>query len=195
MENTNGLSIPNAYARVRAMNPKKFALWLFIISVTMIFASLTSAYIVKKSEGNWLIFQFPVSFIYTSIIIVVSSISMHIAYLGAKRNYLLALRGALIATAVLAISFTIGQFLSWNELVAQDVFFVGNPAGSFIYIFTGLHVAHLAGGLIYLIIVLFSSFKYKVHSKSLLTIEMCATYWHFLGGLWLYLYVFLILNN
>lgn len=177
------------------MNPKKFALWLFILSVTMIFASLTSAYIVKKSEGNWLIFQFPISFIYTSVIIVLSSITMHVAYLGAKKNNLLAVRIGLIITAVLAIAFSVGQYLSWNELVAQDVFFVGNPAGSFIYIFTGLHVAHLVGGLIYLTIVLASSYRYQVHSKNLLSIEMCATYWHFLGGLWLYLYVFLTLNN
>ena len=187
--------MPNTLARVRSMNPKKFALWLFIISVTMIFASLTSAYVVKKAEGNWLIFQFPVSFVYTSILIVLSSVSMHFAYLSAKRNNISNIRIGLVISALLAIAFAVGQYMSWSELVAQDVFFVGNPAGSFIYVFTGLHVAHLVGGLVYLFIVLSSSFKYKVHSKKLLSIEMCATYWHFLGGLWLYLYIFLMLNN
>ena len=195
MENSRELTMPNTFARVRSMNPKKFALWLFLLSVAMIFASLTSAYIVKKSEGNWLIFQFPISFIYTSIIIVISSITMHYAYLSAKRDNLIGNRIGLVLSALLAIAFTVGQYLSWGELVNQDVFFVGNPAGSFIYVFTGLHVAHLIGGLIFLVIVLIRSFKYQVHSKNLLSMEMCATYWHFLGGLWLYLYIFLIFNN
>lgn len=180
---------------VRSMNPKKFAMWLFILSVMMIFASLTSAYIVKKAEGDWLIFDFPRLFVYTSVIIVLSSISMHFSYISAKRNNLLKIRIGLVITAILAVIFVIGQYLSWGELVDQGVFFVGNPAGSFIYIFTGLHAAHLLGGMVFLGIVLFRAFKYRVHSKNMLSIEMCTTYWHFLGGLWLYLYLFLIANN
>ena len=120
---------------------------------------------------------------------------MHWAYVSARSNHLLQLRLSLFLTGGLAIAFMIGQYMSWGELVGQDVFFVGNPAGSFIYIFTGLHVAHLVGGVIFLFVVLFRSFKYRVHSKSMLSIELCTTYWHFLGGLWLYLYIFLILNN
>ncbi|MEP0367586.1 MAG: cytochrome c oxidase subunit 3 [Cyclobacteriaceae bacterium] len=180
---------------VRSMHPKKFAMWLFIISVTMIFASLTSAYIVKKAEGNWALVEFPSMFAVTSIIIVLSSLSIHFAYISAKRNNLLNIRLGLVVTGLLAIAFTVGQYMSWGQLVNQEVFFVGNPSGSFIYVFTGLHVAHLIGGLIFLSVVLYNSFKYKVHSKSLAQMEMCITYWHFLGGLWLYLYLFLILNN
>ena len=180
---------------VRSMNPKKFAMWLFILSITMIFASLTSAYIVKKAEGDWLIFEFPELFVYTSIVIVLSSISMHFSYLSAKRDNLFNIRLGLVITGILAILFVIGQYLSWNELVEQGIYFVGNPAGSFIYIFTGLHAAHLIGGVVFLGIVLYRAFKYRVHSKNMLSIEMCTTYWHFLGGLWLYLYLFLITNN
>jgi cytochrome c oxidase subunit 3 len=181
--------------RVRSMHPKKFAMWLFIISVTMIFASLTSAYIVKKAEGDWLIVNFPSLFNVTSVLIVLSSISMHFSYIAAKRNNLTSIRIGLVITGLLAIGFVIGQYMSWTQLVNQDVFFVGNAAGSFIYIFTGLHALHLIGGVIFLAIVLVNAFKYKVHSKSMAQIEMCTTYWHFLGGLWLYLYLFLILNN
>ncbi len=180
---------------VRSMHPLKFAMWLFIITVTMIFASMTSAYIVKKAEGDWLIIQFPELFKLTSVLIVVSSLSLHYAYISAKRNNLFHIRLGLIVTAVLAISFGVGQYMSWSELVEQGVYFVGNPAGSFIYVFTGLHVLHLVGGLIFLLVVIVKTFKYQVHSKSLVSLEICATYWHFLGGLWLYLYVFLIVNN
>jgi cytochrome c oxidase subunit 3 len=187
--------IPLGKVRVRSMNPKKFAMWLFMISVTMIFASLTSAYIVKKAEGNWSLIEFPSMFAVTSVLIVLSSLTIHFAYVSAKRNNLLNIRIGLVVTGILAILFTLGQYMSWGQLVDQEVFFVGNPAGSFIYVFTGLHAAHLVGGLIFLVVVLYNSFKYKVHSKSLSQMEMCITYWHFLGGLWLYLYLFLILNN
>lgn len=180
---------------VRSMHPQKFALWLFIISVVMIFAAMTSAYIVKKSEGNWLVFEFPAFFQLTSLLIVLSSGAMHMAYRAAKTNHLLGIRLWLVVTGGLAVLFTIGQYLAWGQLIDQNVFFVGNPAGSFIYVFTGLHAAHLFGGMVFLFIVLYRSFHYQVHSKSLVSIEMCATYWHFLGGLWLYLYLFLILNN
>ncbi|MFY0600485.1 MAG: cytochrome c oxidase subunit 3 [Cyclobacteriaceae bacterium] len=187
--------IPIGNTRVRSMNPKKFGLWLFMISVVMIFASLTSAYVVKKATGNWSLIEFPSLFNVTSVLIVLSSLSIHFSYLSAKKNNLLNIRIGLVVTGLLAISFTIGQYLSWGQLVDQQVFFVGNASGSFIYVFTGLHVAHLFGGLIFLAVVLYNSFKYRVHSKSLAQIEMCVTYWHFLGGLWLYLYLFLVLNN
>jgi cytochrome c oxidase subunit 3 len=183
------------HLRVRSMNPQKFALWLFIISITMIFASLTSAYVVKKSSGDWIIFQFPELFKLTTVFIILSSFTMHFAYLAAKKNNLFQIRLGIVLTTLLAAAFTIGQYLSWGELVQQDIYFVGNPAGSFIYIFTGLHVLHLLGGVVFLGIVLIRAFKYRVHSKNLLSIEMCTTYWHFLGGLWLYLYLFLIANN
>lgn len=181
--------------KVRSMNPKKFGLWLFMLSVLMIFASLTSAYIVKKAEGDWLVITFPELFKLTSVLIILSSISMHFSYVASKKNNIKNIRIGLAITGLLALAFSVGQYLSWGELVDQGVFFVGNPAGSFIYVLTGLHVAHLFGGLIFLIIVLKQAFSYQVHSKNLLSIELCATYWHFLGGLWLYLYIFLILNN
>ncbi|MGL1885665.1 MAG: cytochrome c oxidase subunit 3 [Reichenbachiella sp.] len=177
------------------MHPKKFALWIFLVSIVMMFAALTSAYVVKQSSGVWLYFELPQMFTVTSVIVVVSSICMHVAYLQAKKNSVKALRLWLGATVVTGASFLIGQWLAWQELIAEGVFFVGNPAGSFVYVLSGVHGFHLISGLIFLIVVAFAAFKYKVHSKSLVQIEMCATYWHFLGGLWLYLYLFLTLNH
>lgn len=187
--------IPVGNVRVRSMHPKKFAMWLFIITVTMIFVSLSSAYIVKRAEGNWPLIEFPSLFNVTTVLIVLSSVTMQLAYFFAKKNNLFWLRLNLILSGLLASGFVIGQYLSWSQLVSQDVYFVGNPAGSFIYVFTGLHALHLIGGVVFLAIVLVNAFRYKVHSKSLAQIEMCLTYWHYLGGLWLYLYLFLILNN
>lgn len=178
-----------------SMHPKKFALWLFIVSVVMIFAGMTSAYIVRQSEGNWLEFDLPNVFWYTSGIIALSSLSIHWSYLAAKKDDFNSLKLGLIITTLLGISFLIGQWYSWVALVEQDVYFVGNPAGSFMYVFTGLHAFHLISGVIFLIIVLISSLRNRIHSQNLPQLEMCVTYWHFLGGLWLYLFMFLLLNH
>ena len=178
-----------------SMHPKKFALWLFIVTVVMIFAALTSAYIVRQSEGNWLEFSLPQSLYITSGIIFLSSVSMQWAYAAARKDNLNSLRVGMLITAVLGIAFLVGQLLSWEDLVAMDVYFVGNPAGSFIYVLTGLHAVHLVSGVIFLILVTINVFRYKVHSKNMDQLEMCATYWHFLDGLWLYLFLFLLLNH
>jgi cytochrome c oxidase subunit 3 len=178
-----------------AMNPKKFALWLFIVTVVMIFAALTSAYIVRQAEGNWFVFDLPELFWINTGIILVSSATMHWAYLAAKRDNLETVKTATIITTVLGLSFLVGQYLAWGTLVANKVYFVGNPSGSFVYVLSGLHGLHIVGGVVFLLILLNSTWKYKVHSKNLIQIEMCATYWHFLGGLWLYLFVFLLLNR
>ncbi len=178
-----------------AMHPKKFALWLFMVTVVMIFAALTSAYIVRQSEGNWLQYDLPEIFWYTSGIIVLSSITLHWAYISARRDNISQLRIGMLLTTFLGFAFLVGQWYSWVALVDRDVFFVGNPAGSFLYVFTGLHGLHLISGVIFLIIVLISSFSYKVHSKQMTRMEMCVTFWHFLGGLWLYLFMFMLLNH
>ncbi len=178
-----------------AMHPKKFALWLFIVTVVMIFASMTSAYIVRQSEGNWREFDLPEILYYSSGVIVLSSLVFHWAFTAAKKDELNKLKAGMIATTILGIAFLVMQWYSWVALVDRDVYFVGNPSGSFLYIFTGLHAIHLISGVIFLIIVLISSFKYQVHSKNMTALEMCLTYWHFLGGLWLYLFMFLLLNH
>ena len=178
-----------------SMKPKKFALWLFIVSIVMLFAALTSAYIVKQADGNWLSFKLPQAFIASTVIIAFSSLTMHLSYVSAKKDEFLRVKIMLLVTVMLGILFLFTQYYSWSQLVASNVYFVSNYAsGSFIYVFTGLHGLHLVSGLIFLLITFVSSVKLEVHSKKLLLIEMCMTYWHFLGGLWLYLYLFLLFN-
>jgi len=178
-----------------AMHPKKFALWIFIASVLMIFAALTSAYIVRQADGNWMMFDLPESFWITSAIILASSGTMHWAYLAAKKDNLAGTKLAISITTVLGLAFLIGQYVAWGDLVKRNVYLVGNPSGSFVYVLSGLHGLHIAGGVIFLLVVLVATFRFRVHAKSLDQIEMCATYWHFLDGLWLYLFVFLLLNR
>lgn len=178
-----------------SMHPKKFAMWLFLVTVVMVFASLTSAYIVRQSEGDWLIFDMPDIFLINSAIILASSVTMHLAYMAARKDNFGTLRLMISLTALLGVAFLVGQFIGWSHLVALNVYLVGNPAGGFVYVLTGLHGLHLISGVIFLMVVLVASFKMKVHSKNMAQMEMCVTYWHFLDGLWLYLLLFLLLNQ
>jgi cytochrome c oxidase subunit III len=141
------------------------------------------------------LFDLPDSFWITSAIILASSVTMHWAYLSAKKDNLEATKLAISLTSVLGLAFLIGQYMAWGDLVERNVYFVGNPSGSFVYVLSGLHGLHIIGGVVFLFIVLVATFRFKVHSRSLDQIEMCATYWHFLDGLWLYLFVFLLLNR
>lgn len=178
-----------------AMHPKKFLLWLFIITIVMIFAALTSGYIVRQSEGNWMIFELPVEMWYTSAVILLSSFTMHWSYLQARKDNLTNVKAGLALTTFLGILFLAGQLYVWSILVDNNVYFVGNPSGSFLYVLSGLHAVHIISGLIFLIIVLVRTFQYKVHSKRLTSLQMCTTYWHFLDALWIYLFIFLLLNH
>jgi cytochrome c oxidase subunit 3 len=175
-----------------SMNPKKFILWLFIVSIIMLFAAMTSAYLVRRAEGNWLEYTIPAVFSYSSVALVISSLTMHWAYVAAKKDNFRSLRIAITITFAFGIAFLYMQFQGWVQLVDQNVFFVGNPAGSFMYIFTGLHGFHLISGLVVLVFALVAAFRFKVHAKNLNQMEIAATYWHFLDILWLYLFFFLV---
>jgi cytochrome c oxidase subunit III len=178
-----------------SMNPKKFGMWLFLASVLMLFAALTSAYIVRQAEGNWLYFDLPQVFYSTTIVILLSSVTMQWAYFSAKKDDLQTVRNMVIATAILGVVFVVGQVWGWGEMAKQGVHFVGNPSGSFVIVLTLVHGLHLISAIVFLAIVLAAALKGKIHSGNLLQMEMCATYWHFLGGLWLYLFVFLLLTR
>ena len=182
-------------SRPLSMHPHKFALWLFIVSIIMIFASLTSAFIVRQGEGNWLVYELPSMFWYTSGVIILSSIILQWGYFAAKKDQFVQTKQALALTLILGLAFLVGQYMSWTQLVERDVYFVGNPSGSFVYVLTGLHAFHLISGIIFLIIVLISAIKHKVHSRNMVRMEMATTYWHFLGALWLYLFLFLVLYH
>ena len=193
MEKTIDFRLVEEPKKPLAMQPKKFGMWLFMARVMMLFMSLTSAYIVRQAEGNWVFFELPSLFYITSVIIVLSSITMQAGYVWAKRDNASMTKIMLLITSVFGIAFLVGQFFGWKQLVSNSIYLVGNPSGSFLYILTGLHGLHIISAIVFLLIMLNASFTGKVHSGNMTKMEMCTTYWHFLGGLWLYLFVFLLL--
>ncbi|MBA4850679.1 cytochrome c oxidase subunit 3 [Emticicia sp. BO119] len=178
--------------QVLSVNKWKFMVWLFIITIIMLFASQTSAYLVRRAEGNWVEFDIPQIFWFSTLVLLISSVSMHFSLQAARKNNQSMLKGAVAITFIFGIAFLFMQYLGWQNLQQQGVFLKGNPSGSFFYIFTGLHMAHLLLGLGILVATFIMAFRMKIDSKNTLLVEVCATAWHFLDLLWVYLFVFLL---
>ena len=185
-----------------SMHPKKFAMWLFLLSVVMIFAAITSAYMVSQAErmakGAWLTFDMPDTFWYSSAVILVSSITMEWAHAKAVANEFRSLRLAMLITAVLGSVFLVTQVIALAELVEINVYFAGdksNPAGSYVYVLCALHALHLIAAVMVLGVLFVRVFQHKVHSKNMAGMDMARTFWHFLDGLWIYLFLFLLFTR
>jgi len=118
---------------------------------------------------------------------------MQWAFIAAKKDDTRTVRLMSVLTSLLGLVFLIGQVMGALQLSREGIRLEGNPSGSFVYILAGVHAVHLVSAFILVLIVLGNSFRLKIGSKNLLQIELCTTYWHFLGVLWLYLFVFLLL--
>ncbi|SMO38909.1 cytochrome c oxidase subunit 3 [Solitalea koreensis] len=177
------------------VRPKKFILWLFIVTSIMLIGAFTSAYIVRKAEGNWVEFELPKVFMLSTALIVLSSFTMHWAYISGKKLNFGAQKTALWITFALGLGFLGSQWTAWQQLVAQKVFFIGNPSGSFLYVISGAHAMHIIGGLVFLIACLAGVYKNIPQVKNVFRLELASIFWHFIDILWIYLYVFLLLNH
>ena len=180
------------------LKAKKFLVWLFIISSFMIFAGLTSGFIVYTagSPDRGLKTILPEAFLYSAAIIVLSSITMHLAYLSAKKLQFGLQKLYLVITIVLGLLFMGMQFYGWQLLTGQGVYFVNyNASQSFIYVFTGLHMLHIIAGVVMLINSLVGSVRNIAQVRNLFRLETTSIFWHFIDILWIYLYVFLLLNQ
>jgi cytochrome c oxidase subunit 3 len=171
----------------------KMLMYLYIISVVMIFAGLTSAYIVRRAEGNWRYFDLPTIFQVSTLLILASSLTHHLALVAAKKNQFNKISIYLIITLVLGIGFAFSQVIGWQQLINIKVHLVGNPSESFIYILTGMHLVHMIGALVFLTIVTIQSLKYYFHKDNYYLLDLCAKFWHFLDILWVYLFFFLLI--
>jgi cytochrome c oxidase subunit 3 len=170
-------------------------LYIGIISIVMLFAGLTSAYVVRAgSAKNWLIFNLPDISIISTGIIVTSSLTMFMAQRAIKKNNYRLTTIGLGLTLALGIAFFFTQFEGWKQLTAQGIYFVGknsSASGSFLYFIALVHLLHMLGGIVALMISLTKSLLKKYSSADYLGIELTAIYWHFLDVLWVYLFLFL----
>ena len=176
---------PNA-----TFDPAQFGLWAFLGTVSMLFIGFTSAYIVRRTGVDWRPLPLPGLLWVNTGVLLLSSAALEIARRRRNALDLAGLRAWLGATALLAASFVGGQFQAWRLLRALGFFLSSNPHSSFFYMLSGVHLLHLAGGLVWFSLVLFRlrGARYAA-SDGGRTLSLFATYWHFLGLLWVYVLV------
>ncbi|MFL5765123.1 MAG: heme-copper oxidase subunit III [Bacteroidia bacterium] len=173
-------------------------LWLSMGSMFMIFGGLTSAYYVRMEKSDWLHFELPQMFYISTAVIILSSVTMNWVLSSARKNDMSNMKRAAWLTFILGLAFVFFQFRGWGVLVDQKVFFAGkysNAAGSFLYVLTGLHLAHLFGGLLAVLTVSVKATRERYDSENLLGIRLCAIFWHFLDVLWIGLFLFLLFTR
>ena len=175
---------------------RKFLLWIGLISIAMMFAGLTSGYIVRRQTGTWLKFDLPFTFWISTAVILVSSVTMNWVVQLVRRNELIKLSNAVLITLILGLGFAAFQFISWSTLIRKNIYFTGpesSASASYLYILSALHLCHILGGLIALGVIFVKSLRKKYSADNYLGIKLCAIYWHFLDALWVYLFVFMLL--
>ncbi len=176
------------------IHPLKMYLYVGLGSIVMIFAGLTSAYIVKKSQANWLDFELPKVFFIATVVILLSSFTMQMAVKKTKEGLQNPYRSFLTITAILGVVFMILQYQGFMALQANNIALTGarsNSAASFLFVITLLHLLHVLGGVIAIFGVRFKSLSAKNNTEKTMPVELVSTYWHFVDILWIYLFVFL----
>jgi cytochrome c oxidase subunit 3 len=181
--------------KARTARSYKLLLIFAMISITMMFAGLTSALVVSKSRPDWLKdFHMPSAFFISTAIILLCSVTIHLAKKAVKRDDRKATTSFLLATLALGLGFVYFQFQGFAQLFENHLYPVGGAGSitiSFLYVLVYVHLAHLSGGIISLLIIIYNHFKQKYNSSQFLGIELGAMYWHFLDFLWIYLFLFL----
>jgi cytochrome c oxidase subunit 3 len=183
-------------SRQQKIHPHKFTLWIAIGSIIMMFAGLTSAYIVKGEQPGWSTVVVPKIFYYSTAVMLISSFTMQVALKAFKERSMQQYRSLITVTAVLGLLFITMQVIGFKQLYYSGIKLEGGSgAGQFLYIIFGLHAVHVLGGAIALLIMFFKAFSAKIRNYNAVPVEVVSTYWHFVDLLWVYLFVFFLIKG
>jgi len=171
----------------------KQMLWFSMISMTMMFAGLTSAYVVSKNREDWVGFELPQAFYVSTILIILSSVTFYFAKNFVKQDKKSVATPLLVLTLILGVGFVYFQFHGFSQLIDSGLYFTGkqsNVSSSFLYVITLAHLMHIFAGIIVLITVLIQNANGKYNTNNILGLELGAIFWHFVDALWIYLFLF-----
>lgn len=215
-----GLFQPSAQRR--KIHPHKFALWIAMGSIAMMFAGLTSAYIVREAQGDWRYYKLPSVFWVSTVAILLSSLTMHLGLKAFKSRRMPRYRLLMTATLLLGLAFGacqaygfywlyhhpqplimtgpssdtgVTEFVEKGDKLAPVVVSNSNPSEAFLFIIAGLHLVHIAGGIVALLIVFLLAYRKRVKIYNSTGLEVVAGYWHFVDVLWIYLFIFFLANQ
>lgn len=190
----------------------KFTMWLLIVSSSMVFAGFTSAFLVRKGAGGaWTGFALPNNFNISTFIILFSSACLVVAHMANKKNQKLLTSFALLITFICGLLFCIYQYKGWSLLSVQGFYPSGNPnpAPQYFFVIVLMHALHVLSGLLFMLIAFVRSlFQLRVVESKIviyqleqaengilnIRTDLLSLYWHFMGVLWLYLFLFMYFN-
>lgn len=179
----------------KRIHPHKFTLWVALGSIIMMFAGLTSAYVVKRDQPGWTTFSIPKAFWYSTTVILVSSLTIQMALKAFKDREMMRYRNYLTLTAVLGVLFVFLQWTGFRQIWRTGITLHGSGGGQFLYVIAGLHAVHVLGGIIALMIIVARAFATRTRSYNSVPVEVMSTYWHFVDLLWIYLFIFFMAIN
>lgn len=181
--------------REKIARSKKHMMWFAIASLIMMFAGLTSAYIVSSSRRDWVDFELPQEFYYSTGVIILSSITLFLAKRSIAASNIKGATLMTVITFILGTIFVVMQFQGFNTLTNLDIYFTGkgsSVSASFVYLIVLAHLAHIAAGLIALLVMTVNMLRGKYNANDYLGFELGAIFWHFVDFLWIFLLCFLL---
>jgi len=190
-----GLDLELQQGKRKAAKPM---MWISMVSMTMMFAGLTSAYVISSSREDWVSFDLPQAFVVSSICIVLSSLTFLIAKQFLRRDNQIMTRFFLIATLFLGLTFVYEQYQGFLQLKEMGLYFAGpdsEVSSSMLMVIVFAHVVHVAAGVICLLVVVLKQFLNRYSSKDMLGFELAAIFWHFVDLLWIGLFLFFYFNT
>lgn len=176
----------------KKIHPHKFTMWVGIGSIIMMFAGLTSAYIVKKNQAEWTSVVIPKLFYYSTVVMLLSSLTIQMSLKAFKERNMHQYRRLITVTALLGLGFIAMQITGFIQLTNTGNRLEGSGAAAFLYIIFGLHALHVMGGAVALLLMLIRAFSARIRNYNPVPVEVAATYWHFVDLLWVYLFVFFL---
>jgi cytochrome c oxidase subunit III len=183
-------------AKNQRIHPHKLLMWIAIASIMMMFAGWSSAFIVRNAQGNWLLFSLPKTFTFSTIVILISSLTMHFSVKAFRNREMQQYKRLISLTALLGVAFMVLQLIGYKQMSNSGIHLASNNegvSGSFIYLISGVHLLHMLGGVIALVIVFFVvNFRKNKKIYSSTGLEILSTYWHFVDVLWVYLFLFFL---
>ena len=189
----NDGSGPSEHGSSFPISKGQIGVWILLTAVVMLFAGLSSAYIVLRGVPAWQNIELPSLLWPNTAILLLSSVAIDLARRAIRRRDAQSMKRWLVAGVGLGVAFLLGQVAAWRQLVNAGVYLPSTLQSSFFYILSGLHGVHLLGGVIALVWVLVAALKNKITVFNYEPLKLCAQYWHVMDAIWIYLFGMLLL--
>src|SRR5262245_60902951 len=183
---------PSDFGSSFPISKGQLGVWILLTAVIMLFAGLSSAYIVLRGVPAWQTIALPSLLWTNTAILLLSSVAIDLSRRAIRRSDAQSMKRWLAVGALLGVAFLVGQFAAWRQLVHAGVYLPSTLQSGFFYILTGLHGVHLFGGIVALAFVLFKALKNHLTAFNYEPLKLCALYWHVMDALWIYLFLMLL---